>query len=173
MIVSEKTALERFRGLKKRFRVLIAERYEHRARSCSNCSTPGAWCLDAHFVNVRISRLEAKAIRERLQELSTEHQDEVYGRIDKAIGRFKLDLGPDLSRTFACPLFEKESGCLVHDSGKPLPCISHACYEKKEHLPPDSLLDEAELAVDRLNRKVYGRQLPLMPLPVAIRNVMR
>jgi hypothetical protein len=170
-ILSEKNGLERLREIKDRYRTAISISYEHNARSCALCPTPGACCLDEHFVNVRISRLEAMAIRRVLEALPEEHRGQVYRRVDMAIETYGLDAGADpFEATFACPLFEKGVGCLVHSSAKPLPCIHHACYEREEDVPPDELLDEAQLAVDRLNRRAFGRGLPILPLPVAVRS---
>jgi len=164
--ISESEALKRLDQIRNAFKKRVSEAYEHAAKPCSACSTPGACCLDAHFVNVRISRLEAAAIARSLEELEPEHRREVYDRINESISRFKLD---ERANTYACPLYEKSVGCLVHNTAKPLPCVMHACYQRQEDLPPDELLDEAELLVDGLNRKVYGRSLPLVSLPVAIR----
>jgi len=171
--LSETVALEKLRGLRERFRDGILSEYEHNAAPCSTCSTPGACCLDAHFVNVRISRLEAVAIRRAIDDLPAGKRDEVDRKINDSIATFKLDEYGNRRKTFACPLFDRETGCLVHESGKPLPCIHHACYESEEDLPPDEVLDESELNVERLNRRVYGRSLPLLPLPVAVRNASR
>src|SRR5262249_39267295 len=146
-----------------------ASEYEHKAKPCSACETPGACCLDAHFVNVRISRLEAVAITKTLDALGDDRRSNVYRRIDDVIRRFGLNDGEASTKTFACPLYERAIGCLLHDTAKPLPCIAHACYENKEDLPPDELLDSAELAVEQLNRKVYRRPLPLLSLPVAVK----
>jgi hypothetical protein len=111
-------------------------------------------------VNVRISRLEAAAIQQVLSRLTAVRREGVYARITDAAG--------DLSEkeTYACPLFEKGSGCLVHSDAKPLPCINHACYENSGDLPPDDLLDEREAAIDRLNQRVYGRAAAWLPLPL-------
>ena len=171
--LSETAALEKLRKLKDGFRDHIRNEYEQKAEPCATCSTPGACCIDAHFVNVRISRLEAVTIRRTLDDLPTDRRVEIDQRINDAIKTFRLDGDGNFRKTFACPLYDREAGCLVHDSGKPLPCIHHACYERKEDLPPDEILDEAEITVERLNRRVYGRQLPLLPLPVAIRNASR
>jgi hypothetical protein len=171
-ILSETIALKKLRRFKDEFRSLIASQYEHKAKPCSTCETPGACCLDAHFVNVRISKLEAVAIRNTLESLDDEKRAWVYQRINSVIGQFGLEDSSNASpKTFACPLFEAGIGCLVHDISKPLPCINHACYENKDDLPPDDLLESTELTVEQLNRKVYGRSLPLLPLPVAIRNI--
>ena len=166
---SEKKVLIKLQSIKGAFAKTMRERFEHRAESCSTCRTPGACCLDAHFVNVRITRLEAVAIWRRLSVLSPEHREAVYSRIEDAIGKYKLtdhEDGP--SQTYACPLFEKGTGCLVHKYGKPLPCIAHACYERKEDLPPDELLTEREIEVDRLNEHLYRKPTRWLPLPVAI-----
>ena len=167
---SETSSLERLRKLKFRFRGFISENYEHNAKSCATCETRGACCLDAHFVNVRISRLEAVAIKNALESLTHEHREAVYERIDDSIGRFGLDKANVLAeKTFACPLFEKEKGCLVHQNGKPATCIHHACYERREDMPPDDLLDEQELAIERLNLRTYGKSEAWLPLPLAIK----
>jgi len=171
--LSESAGLERLGEIRERFRRQVSDGYEHNALPCSECSTPGACCLDAHFVNVRISRLEAVAIKRKLQSLSAEKYAAVVERIADVIRDFRLDAGPDADqKTYACPLYERRSGCLVHDGGKPLPCIHHACYESENDLPPNELLSNAELAVERLNRRVYGRSLPLLPLPVAIKRLL-
>ena len=168
--LSETTALGALAAVRDRFRSAVSK-YEHKALSCSECKTQGACCLDEHFVNVRISRLEAIAIKNALDQLSEERQEEVLRKIFEAVQKYELSEASD--RTYACPLYDRSAGCLVHNLAKPLPCIHHACYEKKADLPPDDLLDEAELAVERLNRKVYGKQQALLPLPLALRKSVR
>src|SRR5262245_36024751 len=116
-VLSETRALEKLHELKSEFAEHIREDYEHRAKSCVTCKTPGACCLDAHFVNVRITRLEAVAIRRVIDELLD--PDEVMARAEETIEKFGLENGFDF---YACPLFEKGIGCLVHERGKPLPC---------------------------------------------------
>jgi hypothetical protein len=167
--LSETRALERLQDLKDEYAALIRDGYEHRARNCLTCKTKGACCLDAHFVNVHITRLEAAAIRRVLARLPQEKQREVLDRIDAAIEKYSLDqAGDTFAKTYACPLFEPSVGCLVHERGKPLPCISHACYEKQEDLPPDELQSAREQEVESLNHAVYG-DVRWLPLPVAIR----
>ncbi|MEP7211893.1 MAG: hypothetical protein ABI791_02380 [Acidobacteriota bacterium] len=167
--VSESQALERLRRLKDDFAARIAEDFEHNAKSCVTCGTPGACCLDVHFVNVRISRLEAVAIAKTIQALSPERQEKVRRRIDESIERYGLAEPDDAAaKTYACPLFEKGIGCLVHSTAKPLPCIQHACYENEKDLPPDDLLAEQEGLVDELNRRVYGNVGTLASLPVGV-----
>ena len=145
----------------------ISEAYETKARSCLGCSTPGACCLDAHFVNVHITRLEAAAINKVLAGLSDWHRKEVQERIVRSVETFGLSAdGETFSQKFACPLYEKGVGCLVHSEGKPLPCIQHACYERPEDLPPDELLESATDAIEKLNRRCYGEPARWLPLPV-------
>ena len=171
--ISEKKALAKLQNIKNTFAEVIQKGFEHRAKSCSTCSTPGACCLDAHFVNVRITRLDAVAIGQRLDHLSPEHREAVYSRTDDAITKYQLtDRELSTSQTYACPLFEKGVGCLAHEYGKPLPCIAHACYERKEDLPPDELLTEREIEVDKLNERVYGKPTRSLPLPVAIQRIV-
>lgn len=170
--VSEQKALERLKKLRSAYRQKVADGYEHRAKNCLTCETKGACCLDAHFVNVHISRLEAVAITNALETLPENIRQAGYKRIDAAIEKYDLTTdGDTFSKTFACPLFEKGIGCLVHKTGKPTPCISHACYENKADLPPDDLQTEQELLIDDLNRKTYGRWQAPLPLPLAITRV--
>jgi hypothetical protein len=169
--MGESVALEKLHNLKTDFAQRIRSGYEHRAKSCATCDTRGACCLDAHFVNVHITKLEAKAIRNVIDKLAEAHRDEIDARIDETIARYNLTSeGDTFSKTFACPLFEKGIGCLVHERGKPLPCIAHACYENKEDLPPDTLLKAAEESVDELNELVYRKPTTWLPLPIAIRS---
>lgn len=166
--LSEKKAIGELAEIRAVFRADIAA-FEQRAASCETCTTPGACCLDAHFVNVRVSRLESKAIRNALGDLPNELREKVEKRVEETIAKYKLDeVIETSSATYACPLFEKGVGCLVHTSAKPLPCIAHACYSSPNDLPPDELLDAAEMKVERLNERTYARSQPLTLLPVAI-----
>jgi hypothetical protein len=164
------TALEQLQDLKDEYAAEIRKNYESKAKSCLTCETKGACCLDAHFVNVHITRLEGAAITRVLSRLQEDKQAEVYSRIESAIDKYGLNNeGDSFAKTYACPLFEPAVGCLVHAEGKPLPCITHACYERPEDLPPDSLQAERERRVESLNRAVYGEPPGWLPLPVAIR----
>jgi hypothetical protein len=148
---------------------LVRNRYEHKAKSCVTCDTPGACCLDAHFVNVHITWLEAVAIRRVLDRMPEKRRETIYSRIGGCIDKYGLaDSSDSFSKTYACPLYEKGNGCLVHKDGKPLPCIQHACYENAEDLPPDELLADRETQVDDLNKRTYGTPTAWLPLPVAI-----
>lgn len=167
--ISKTQGIAEIRRIKREFDREIREHFEHRAKSCSTCDTPGACCLDEHFVNVHISELEAEAIGQRLSELPTEMRQKVSQRTKNAIEKYGLTAdSADFERTYACPLFEKGIGCLVHGDNKPLPCISHACYERKEDLPPEHLLSEREAKVDKLNEMVFGKPTPWLPIPIAI-----
>ncbi|MEQ1761896.1 MAG: hypothetical protein ABL984_01990 [Pyrinomonadaceae bacterium] len=159
-LLSESTGIDRLATIREEFRAEIATRFEHRAKACSSCGTPGACCLDEHFVNVRVSRIEAAAIRSAVSSLDGEVRSAVSRRLER--------IEPD-GEFYACPLYQAGTGCLVHDTAKPLPCIAHACYERKEDLPPDELLSEREIEIDDLNRRVYGRSGPLMPIHAALR----
>ena len=63
------------------------------------CKTPGACCLDAHFVNVHITRLEAAAIRNTIGRLSPEKQAEIYRSIEETIEKYGLEKSGDTFRT--------------------------------------------------------------------------
>ena len=168
--VSETTALEKLHELQNEFARTIRDKFEHRAEDCRTCATPGGCCLDAHFVNVRITRLEAVAICRVIDQLPDQKRNKVYERVDNAIATYRLSTAGNAERSFfACPLFEKGTGCLVHDKAKPLPCIAHACYEKQEDLPPDRLLIEQEGRVAKLNEVTYRKTAISIPLPLAIR----
>jgi len=165
-LLSEKQALIKLRKFKNDFRESIKQNYEHRAKDCGTCETMGACCLDAHFVNVHITRLEAVLIRAELEKLPPEKQKEIAGRIAETIEKYNLSSeGDTFTKTFACPLFEKGTGCLVH-SVKPIPCIQHACYERKEDLPPDELQSQAEEKIERLNQQTYKKFPQWLPLPI-------
>lgn len=165
--LTEKRSLEKLQKLKRSLQKLIKIRYEPKAADCGTCPTKGACCVDEHFVNVQITRLEAAAVRETLAGLSEAKQRAVYSRAKEAVKKYGLDgVGDSFAKTYSCPLFEKEAGCLVHENAKPAPCIQHACYENKADLPPDALLTEAENAVARLNRKAYGNAWNWLSIPV-------
>lgn len=166
--ISETHALAKLAEIRREFAAEVREGYEHRAKPCSECETPGACCLDEHFVNVRVTRLEAKAISNGVNELPAELREKVQSRARAAVERYGLEVADGKLRTYACPLFEKGIGCVVHNTAKPLPCIAHACYERKEDLPPDELLAEREIRIADLNRRVYGAAEPPQPIPMVI-----
>ena len=168
--LSESKALITLGAIRDEFAGAIRRSYEHKAKPCATCETPGACCLDEHFVNVRITRLEAKAMGNVVETLPQGLREKVYLRIDNAIEKYSLN--EHARESYACPLFEKGIGCLVHATAKPLPCIAHACYERKEDRPPDELIAEKESKIANLNERVYG-QITLLPLPVLVKQILR
>lgn len=168
-VLSEQKAIARLRHIRDNVTATVRDEYENKAASCITCETPGACCLDAHFVNVRISRLEAVAINDCLDALTPELKAAAEERIDATIAEYRLSANAKHDNKFACPLFEKGMGCLVHDVAKPIPCIVHACYESAADLPPSGITENAELAIDRLNIQTYGRPQPLLPIPLGLR----
>ena len=157
-ILAEKKAIELLTEIRNGFAENVRTNFEHRAKSCLTCNTPGACCLDEHFVNVRISRLEAVAIGGVFDSLAAERRETVIERIADSIERYGLDEREDPLKTYACPLYEKGTGCLVHLRAKPLPCIQHACYESAAR----------PAAVDDLNRRTFARRQPLLAIPTAL-----
>lgn len=165
--LTETKALQDLQKLKTDYQNFIKDRYEPNAQSCETCPTKGACCLDAHFVNVHITKLEAVAIRQTLAKLNEEKRREIYRRISETIDKYDLKGEDDsFAKTYACPLYEKSVGCFVHFEGKPAPCISHACYENETDLPPDFLQTEIESQIARLNNRVYGKPLNYFSIPV-------
>jgi hypothetical protein len=165
--LAETKALSELHKIKIAYQAFIKTNYEHRAADCTVCPTKGACCLDAHFVNVHVTRLEAAAIRKTLSKLELEKQEKIYHRAAETIEKYDLRMpGDTFQKTYACPLFEKNVGCLVHAEGKPTPCISHACYENQADLPPDALQAKIEIQIERLNNRCYGVNAPALPLPL-------
>lgn len=169
--MNEKDALAELRRTKIAYQTFIRDNFEFAAQDCNTCSTFGACCTDQHFVNVHITRLEAAAIKESIENnpnLTAEEKQAVFERAANAIKKYDLtDAGDTFDQTFACPLFVHKIGCLVHDGGaKPAPCIQHACYENKADLPPDCLQDSIENKTEKLNRATYGEDWRWLPLPV-------
>ncbi len=168
-MLPETKGLKELKKLKTAYQNFIKTRYEPEAQDCQTCPTKGACCIDAHFVNVHITKLEAVAIGEALGKLSAEKQAKIYGRAEETVEKYNLKTSGDtFEQTFACPLFEKGVGCLVHFEGKPAPCISHACYENEEDLPPENLQEAIENKIERLNRRTYGNASMWLPLPVRL-----
>jgi hypothetical protein len=166
--MTESDALNALRSLKNTYHKRLRFAYEHAAQDCVTCPTPGACCLDAHFVNVHITRLEATAVRARLAQWDETTQQAVAMRVREAIARYRLhDEGDTYAKTYACPLFAPGVGCLVHEGGaKPAPCIQHACYERADDLPPLSLQAHTEEKIEQLNQAVYGPDWGWRPLPL-------
>ena len=165
-ILSESRALDQLGGLKDLLRADAAV-YEQHAQPCSTCNTPGACCLDEHFVNVRISRLEAVAITNVIDKLPPIRRAAVEEWIANSASLIS-QTADEQTPTFACPLYEKGTGCLVHHEAKPVPCIVHACYDRPDDLPSDTIQNAAELTIHRLNHRTYATPTPLTPLPLAL-----
>ena len=121
--LTEAGALARLQRGKAAFQTHVKFNFERRARDCRACPTPGVCCTDAHFVNVHITRLEAVAIREtirRTPRLTEDERHAVYSRAREAVERYRLSAaGFSEAQTFACPLFVKGAGCLVHRRANP------------------------------------------------------
>ena len=168
--LTEGAALARLRRGKAAHQSHVKTTYEHAARPCAACPTPGACCTDAHFVNVHITRLEAVAIRETLERtprLDDAARRGVYERARAAVARYGLSAAGDtFARTYSCPLFAPGAGCLVHARAKPAPCVQHACYDDWRDVPPAELQWRAESRVERLNEQAYGAAWAWLPTPV-------
>ena len=142
--------------------------FEKKAKSCATCDTRGICCTDVHFVNVRITRLEAKAIGEKIESLPRDLVESLKTRTREMARKMGDDRNPDFNANFyACPLFDAEAGCSVHEV-KPGACITHACYERKSDLPPSEALEAYESDVSILNKRVYGRDVVPLPIPKAL-----
>ena len=142
--------------------------YETNAKDCGTCETRGVCCTDIHFVNVRITTLESKAIASAIGALSDEKRTSVLKNISLAAETLRKGESPDLEmRFYSCPLFDDAVGCSVHEV-KPGTCIHHACYEQRRDLPPDHLLEEHEQEVADLNKRVYGKDSVPLPIPIAL-----
>lgn len=166
--LSLQSGLEALSSIRERFRKQIETEYESKAKDCVNCEVQGICCTDDHFVNVRITRLEAEAIYREVNELTPGLIEDVKGRTEGVLRESCPDEPQEEVAFYACPLFESGVGCLVHATAKPLPCIHQACYEVKEDLPPDTLLESAETRTTRLNQRVFGNSWGLESIPEAI-----
>ncbi|MDQ3651224.1 MAG: hypothetical protein M3458_13305 [Acidobacteriota bacterium] len=168
--LSEAAALARLQRAKVAYQSHIKINYEPAARDCKTCPTKGVCCTDAHFVNVHITRLEAVAMCETLARtlrLTDVQRRAVYTRAREAVERYRLGSdGDTFAQTYSCPLFEPESGCLVHRRAKPAPCIQHACYDNWEDVPPVALEWQAARRVEQLNTEVYGAAWAWLPTPL-------
>ena len=166
--LNQNKGIQLLADVRESFRDEIESKYEPAAKNCQMCEVQGTCCTDTHFVNVHISRLEAVAIKEAINDLEPAVLDRVIARSEEAV-EF---LGSGFSDTYSCPLFEKGSGCLIHDTAKPFPCINHACYENADDLPPSVLLEISERVIGKLNDAVYRSNWNWMPIPVWLRRVL-
>jgi hypothetical protein len=168
--LSEQEGLAQLQRIKTSYQSHVKLNYEHAAADCRTCPTRGLCCTDAHFVNVHITRLEAVAIRHTLEHsprLTEAARRAVYVRAREAVERYQLRAAGDTFRqTYACPLFDRQVGCLVHGRAKPSPCIQHACYENWAELPPVNLQSRSEHRVEQLNAAVYGTAWEWLPTPL-------
>ncbi|HMP66540.1 MAG TPA: hypothetical protein PKD11_13250 [Pyrinomonadaceae bacterium] len=167
-LISKNKAIEKLTAELTELARSVARDYEHRAKDCLTCEVKGSCCTDAHFVNVRITPLEAAAIRRVIDRLPTERREQLDRRIEETVERYELDKPDRAESTYSCPLLDEDLGCVVHGAAKPLPCIMHACYEQRSDMPPDDLQAAMETSIARLNLLTYGKHAVVRPLPVAI-----
>lgn len=169
--LNEPEALARLEKIKSAYRVEIQTTYEPQAKNCLTCEVQGSCCVDEHFVNVHITKLEAVAIVKKLRNLDEQKRKEIFEKIENTIEKYALnETGDTLAQTYSCPLYEKESGCLIH-AIKPVACIQHACYERKEDLPPDELQTAIESKIERLNLQTYTQNPTSLPLPLWLKKL--
>jgi hypothetical protein len=144
---------------------------EVKAKDCGACETRGSCCTDIHFVNVRITKLEAKVMTTWVSTLPTKIRNQVVNRVVETARELMRGGNSDRETEFySCPLFHEDLGCIVHDV-KPGACIHHACYERKEDLPPAGFLEEYEEEIVALNRRVYGKEVVAQSIPIALSRV--
>jgi Fe-S-cluster containining protein len=166
--LSETAGLRIIEEARRDLRIAVSP-HEVMAKDCQTCETRGLCCTDAHFVNVRISPLETKAIINHIEGLSDRLKTRIRMRLNESLESLEEELEAE-SVFYSCPLFDREVGCSVHEV-KPGACIHHACYENKSDLPPAMILDEYEEAVGLANKRVYGKHLVSLPIPIAIREL--
>ncbi|MBX7221697.1 MAG: hypothetical protein K1Y36_17225 [Blastocatellia bacterium] len=173
--LTENRALVQLREIKQGFARYIDRNFGRFAEDCSKCTTP--CCADAQFVNINITRLEARAMIETLRESSKYGPDKVAEVLDRAQATATTyglsEEGDTFEKTYACPLFEKGVGCLVHWKAKPAPCIQHGCYENWQHLPEAGTLRRVERTVARLNEQVYEKPVEFLTIPVWLLKINR
>lgn len=173
--MSRREALVRLRRMKQAFSRYIGRDYGHLAADCAACPTP--CCADAQFVNINITRIEAEAMIETLRESPRRGEAklrEVVARAETAIQTYGLsEEGDTFAKTYACPLYEKGVGCLVHWKAKPAPCIQHGCYEHWEDLPETGTMQRVEARVEQIDAAVHGRAPRWMTIPVWLTKVFK
>jgi hypothetical protein len=165
--LSETTGMELLAEVRNDLRRSVSTN-ELKAKDCGTCETRGICCTDIHFVNVRITELEAKVMAKSVSSIAMEIRNRIVDRIFRTATKLESERTADFETEFySCPLFDEELGCVVHDV-KPGACIHHACYERKEDLPSADLLEEYEGKVTTLNRRVYGKEVVAQPIPTAL-----
>ena len=164
--LSVSDALRKLARVRESFRGMINLNFEPKAKNCLTCEEQGVCCTDEHFVNVRVTSLEGDAIARAVRDLPEALRQRVFernGRVARRIQNLRMSGSEDPG--YSCPLFEPGLGCLVHSTAKPLPCIAHACYESRDDLPPEELLEKAEREVALLNNRAYGFGWTLREIP--------
>ncbi|MEW6734925.1 MAG: hypothetical protein AB1489_26785 [Acidobacteriota bacterium] len=155
--LEEAKALVQLRRSKQRFAQYIQDNYAYKAVDCRTCTT--ICCIDDHFVNINITRLEARAIWQTLSNsprISAEKFNEIIKRARQLVEKYRLTTqGETFRQTYSCPLYESGIGCLVHWKAKPAPCIQHGCYENWQDLPDTAEFARVERRIEQINEQVY------------------
>jgi Fe-S-cluster containining protein len=153
----------------KRALVRASGRAAARVRSCDGCP---AKCCRAGLNSMKITRIEAEALRRRLvgPDLAP-LVPEILRRAEAEVARRGLKDGP--SATYDCPLLSPTGRCLVHGPAQPAGCLTFRPVPDGgcDHDLP--LFHRKEPEIARAERAAWGRLAPVLSIPEALLRLFR
>lgn len=161
-------ALEKLASVKAGF-VSNSDSADETVRTCAGCD---AHCCKVGFNSMLLHRIEAEALRRRIQEPDLAPLIPLF--IEKAKTEIQdHDLLIDKGASYTCPLLSDEGGCLVHGTAQPAGCLTFrpvgdgGCDQDREFFEKNL---PGILAADR---DAYGRESEPLSIPVALERVLR
>ncbi len=142
---------------------------EKQVRSCLDCD---AHCCQVGFNSMRVHRIEAEALRRRLQ------GDDLRSLIPAIIEKAKSEvrergLLENEDANFNCPLLSDEGRCLVHGPAQPAGCLTFSPVADGGCDHDLAFFAKHVKGIRAAERKAYGRESEPLPIPVALLRVLR
>jgi Fe-S-cluster containining protein len=153
----------------KRALVRASDRAAREVRSCEGCP---AKCCRVGFNSMKITRIEAEALRRRLAKPDLAPLlPEILRRAEEEVRTRGLATDPDA--TYDCPLLSPEGRCLVHGPAQPAGCLTFRPVSDGgcDHDLP--LFHRREPEIAKAERAAWGRLAPVLSIPEAIVRLFR
>jgi hypothetical protein len=137
------------------------------SREIRDCATCDARCCKVGFNSMLVTRIEARAIADRLAEPDLAPRiSEIVRRAREETARRGLDRDP--AAKYDCPLLDEGGRCLVHGPAQPVGCLTFRPVADGgcDHDLP--LFRKHIGKVRKADRAAFGKGSDPLPIPVAI-----
>ena len=162
------SALQALVAVKARL-VAMSDSADETVRSCAGCD---AHCCKVGFNSMLLHRIEAEALRRRLNEADLAPLIPLIR--EKAMEQMgEHDLTHDKGASYTCPLLSDDGGCLVHGPAQPAGCLTFRPIDDGGCDHDLKFFEENLPEILSADRDAYGRESEPLSIPVALERVLR